>query len=76
MKTAEEYINGFKTLPPDEKQKVVDFVISTEEEVFKETKYSDEDLTLLDQRYEEAKKGINVDRFSSMEEAIKSLELT
>jgi len=66
VKTAEEYINGFKTLPPEEKQIVIDFVISIEEEVFKETKYSEEYLALLDQRYEEAKKGINVDRFSSM----------
>jgi len=58
--TAQKYIEGFKKLPPEEKRIVVDFVISTEEEAFKITNYSEDDLALLDQRYEEVKKGVNV----------------
>lgn len=76
MKTAEEIILEFKELPPEEWKKVVDDVDSTRENTFQITQYSDKDLTLLDQRYQEAKNGINVDRFSSMEEAIQFLGLT
>jgi predicted nucleotidyltransferase len=76
MKTAQEFITEYQKLPLEEKQIVVDYVISTEEEFFKVTHYSESDLALLDQRYEEAQKGINIERYSSMEEAIKSLRLT
>ncbi|MEW6237181.1 MAG: hypothetical protein AB1656_17500 [Candidatus Omnitrophota bacterium] len=76
MKTAQEFIAEYQKLPLEEKQIVADYVIAAEDEVFKVTQYSEEDLALLDQRYEEAKKGINVVRFSSMEEAIRSLGLT
>ena len=77
MNTALEYIEGFKNLPPEERQIVIDFVNSTneEEEDFVITHYSDDDLAELDRRYEEAKRGINVERFSSMDEALQSLGL-
>ncbi len=76
MNTAKDCIEAFKKLPPEEKQAVIDFVYSIEEEEFKATQYSEDDLAKLDRRYEEAKQGINVEKFSSMEEAIKSLKLT
>lgn len=71
---AQEIISEIEKLSPEEKQVVVDYVFSSEEEIV--TKYSEEDLAELDRRYEEAKKGINVDRFSSMDEACKFFGLT
>ncbi len=71
---AQDIILEIQKLPPDEKQIVFDYVIATDEEEFKVTKYSEEDLAILDQRYEEAKRGINVDRFSSMDEALAFLD--
>jgi len=89
MKTAEEIILEFKELPPEEWDKVVEYVDSVkeqeetnflnqafEEEYVEEENYSPEDIALLDRLQEEAEQGINVEEFSSMEEAIKSLGLT
>jgi len=76
MKTAEEIILEFQELPPEERQKVVEYVDSSREEAFPMTRYSSEDMAKIDHDLEEAEQGINIEEFSSMEEAIKSLGLT
>jgi len=89
MKTAENVIADFRELAHDQQEKVIQFVISVkeqekanslnqafEEEYVEEENYSPEDIALLDRLQEEAEQGINVEEFSSMEEAIKSLGLT
>ena len=70
MNTAQEYIDGFKELPPKEKQVVVDFVVSVKEqeetnflnkafeaEYIREENYSPEDMAKLDKAQEEARQG-------------------
>ena len=75
MNTALEYIEGFNNLPPEERQIVIDFVNSTnEEEDFVITHYSDDDLAELDRRYEEAKRGINVSPELEDSEAVNYLK--
>ena len=74
MKTAEQIILEIKELPPKEQQKIIEFVDSTKEE-FLETCYSPEDMAIIDQRDEETRKGVNMESFSSMSEARKSLRL-
>ncbi|MEW6236321.1 MAG: hypothetical protein AB1656_13120 [Candidatus Omnitrophota bacterium] len=75
MKTAEEVIAIIQELPPEERQKVAEYLNESEEE-FLEENYSPEDIALLDRLQDEAERGINVEEFASMEEAIKSLGLT
>ncbi|MEW6237004.1 MAG: hypothetical protein AB1656_16590 [Candidatus Omnitrophota bacterium] len=60
MKTAEEIISEIKELSPEERRIVVDFVESNKEEAFAITRFSSEDMALLDQCEEEAEQGINV----------------
>jgi hypothetical protein len=54
---------------------VVDFVVSIQEETYIPTRYPPENLAKIDHDIEEAENGINVERFSSMDEALKSLGL-
>ena len=75
MKTAAEIILEIKELPLEERQKVVDY-LNTNEEEFIETCYSPENMAIIERRDEEARQGINVETFSSMSEARKSLGLT
>ncbi len=62
METAAEYIEGFKKLAPDQKQIVIEFVASTEEEeeYIEEENYSPEDIAKILKAGEEAKQGINM----------------
>lgn len=76
MKTAQEFIAEYQKLPLEEKQMVVDYVISTEIEVFPEEDYSPDDIAKILKSGEEAERGINVESFSSMSEARKSLGLS
>ncbi|MEW6236317.1 MAG: hypothetical protein AB1656_13100 [Candidatus Omnitrophota bacterium] len=60
MKTAEEIILEFKELPPEEWQKVVEYVEAAKENVFPITHYSPEDMADIEHDLEEAKRGENV----------------
>ncbi len=73
MKTAQEYIEGFKELAPDQKEKVINFIISVkeeenanflnkafEEEYIQEENYSLEDIAVLNCIQEEAEQEINM----------------
>ena len=71
-KTADQIILEIKKLPPDEQRKIVDYVESTMEEYI-ETCYSPEDMAIIDRRDEDTRKGVNMESFSSMSEARKSL---
>jgi len=86
MKTAEEIILEFKELPPEEWDKVVEYVDSVkeqeetnflnqafEEEYVEEENYSPEDIALLDRLQEEAEQGINMSGPFVGEEAINYL---
>ena len=76
MKTAEDAIAVIQELPPEEQQKVADYLTSGEEEYIEEENYSPEDIAKILKSGEEARQGINVETFSSMNEARKSLGLT
>ncbi len=73
MKTAEDIIEEIQELAPDQKNKVIDYVNSIqdeknaeflnrafEEEYVEEENYSPEDIAKLDRAQEDAKKGINM----------------
>ncbi len=75
MKTAEEIILEIQELPVEERQKVADF-LHAEDEEFLEENYSPEDTAKILQAGEEAERGMNIEEFSSMREARKSLGLT
>jgi len=60
MKTAEEIILEFKELPPEEWQKVVEYVETAKENAFSITHYSPEDMAKIEHDLEEAKRGINI----------------
>ncbi|MBZ0255920.1 hypothetical protein K8I31_07645 [bacterium] len=72
MKTAEEVIQLIQELPEDERKKVKEFVSASEDE-FLEENYSPEDVAKILKAGAEAEKGINVEEFSSIAEARKSL---
>ena len=74
MKTAEEVIQLIQELPEDERKKVKEFVSASEDE-FLEENYSPEDVAKILKAGAEAEKGINVEEFSSIAEARKSLGL-
>ncbi len=74
MKTAEEVISILQELSPEERQKVADFLNSSYKEIVYEN-YSEEDIAKLDQIQDEIENGINIEEFSSMDEALKSLGL-
>jgi hypothetical protein len=59
MKNAAEIILEIKGLPPEERQKVADYLNTYAEEEFSITKLSPEDMALLDQDEKEYRQGIN-----------------
>lgn len=74
MRTAEVVISMILELPPEERRKVSDFVMSEMDEC-QEEHYSEEDIERLDQIQAEAEKGINViGPFSGADEAIAYLD--
>jgi len=75
MKTAEEVIVIIQELPPEEREKVAEY-LNAREEHFPEEHYSPEDIAKILQSGEEAERGINVESYSSMSEARKSLGLS
>ncbi len=60
MMTAEEVIVIIRELPPEEQEKVADYLNAGEEEYVEEENYSPEDMAKIDHDLEEAKRGINV----------------
>jgi len=70
MKTAEEIILEFKQLPPEEWQKVVEYIDSAREDAFQFTHYSSEDMAKIDHDLDEAERGINVSPTLKGEEAV------
>jgi len=74
MKTAEEIIVAIEGLPPEEVEKVWEYLHSVDD--FRPTEYPPEVLEEIAMDVEEAKRGINVSpTFSSMDEAIKWLHM-
>ncbi|RJP18472.1 MAG: hypothetical protein C4527_28920 [Candidatus Omnitrophota bacterium] len=74
MKTAEEIIVAIEGLPPEEVEKVWEYLNSVDD--FRPTEYPSEVLEEIARNVEEAKRGINVSpTFSSMDEAIKWLHM-
>lgn len=73
MKTAEKINQELKEHPSENPGKVTNFLTSEEE--YLEENYSEEDLAKINHDAEEAKQGINVERFNSMNEALQSLGL-
>ncbi|RJP30549.1 MAG: hypothetical protein C4527_09395 [Candidatus Omnitrophota bacterium] len=75
MKTAQDVIMEIQELPPEEKQIVVDFVASIQEETYNPTYYSPEDMAKIDHDMEEAEQGINVSGpFYTTEEILAHLD--
>ena len=74
MKTAQDVIMEIQELPPEEKQIVVDFVASIQEEEFFEENYSPEDIAKILQAGELAEKGIGVSPELEGEEAVHYLK--
>ncbi|MDP8243997.1 MAG: hypothetical protein P9L94_07950 [Candidatus Hinthialibacter antarcticus] len=74
MKTAEEVIQLIQELPEGERKKVQEFVAASEDE-FLEENYPPKDIAKILKAGAEAEKGINVEEFSSMAKARKSLGL-
>lgn len=59
MTTAQEYIECFKELAPDQKQIVIDYVVSViDDEV--QDEFSEEDIAIVLQAKKEADQGINI----------------
>lgn len=75
MKSTQEFIIQFDELPPEEQQVIIDYVVSKKDATLKSTHLSPEDMAVIDQRDEETQIGINVEIFSSMSEARKSLTM-
>lgn len=88
MKTAEDVIMDFQELTQDQKEKVITYVISTQDqleinrlnEVFdqeyiREENYSQEDLDKINHDADEAKRGINISGpFKNKKEALNHLD--
>ena len=70
---AQDSIQEIEKLPPEEKQIVVDYVVSAEEEEFLEENYSPEDLVKLDRIQDEIEKGVNMSPELEGEEAVNYL---
>jgi len=75
MKTTEEIIQALKELSPEERDKVTDSLTPENDAVFMEENYSEGDMAKIHHDAEEAAQGINVERFHSMADALKSLGL-
>lgn len=60
MKTAEDIIQEIEELSPEEREKVSNYFSSEMEGIYREEKYSEEDIAKLEQDALEAKQGINV----------------
>ncbi|RJP22061.1 MAG: hypothetical protein C4527_22280 [Candidatus Omnitrophota bacterium] len=75
MKSAEEIILEIQELPPQERQKVEDFVTANKEEEFKATYYPPGVIQMLLQEAELSKKRIDTFECSSADELCKSLGL-
>jgi hypothetical protein len=74
VKTGAQLITEFEKLAPEEKQIVVDYVVSNGEEVFKETCYSSKIMDEIEHDLEEARQGINVSPELESEEAVNYLK--
>lgn len=72
MKTAEKIIQEIRNLPPEERQKVADYLYAEEEELFRVTKLSPEDMAKLDRDMEEYRQGIDVSPVLKTKEEILS----
>lgn len=59
MTTAQECIEGFKELTPDQQQIVIDYVISVKEEL-EPDEFSEEQIEIVLQAKKEADQGINI----------------
>ena len=59
MKTAEEVLAIIRELPPEERQKIAEYM-NADEEKFLEENYSPEDVAKILKSGEEAERGINV----------------
>ncbi len=73
MNTAQEYIEGFKKLPPEEKQIVIDFMASIQDEAYRVPHYSPEDMEKINHDIAEAERGENIDGPFQGEEAVNYL---
>ncbi len=73
MKTGAQFITEFEKLAPEEKQIVVDYVVSSGDGIFKETDYSPEIMAEIEHDLEEARQGINVSPELEGEEAVNYL---
>lgn len=74
MNTAEDAITMIQTLTPEDRQKVKSFLLA--DDGFVEENYSDEDIEKILQTGKEIDEGVNIERFSSMKDARKSLGLS
>jgi len=73
MKTAEEVIVIIQELPPEEREKVAEYLNASEEQ-FMEEDYSPEDAAKILKSVEEADRGINVSPELEGDEAIAYLQ--
>ncbi len=74
MKTGAQFITAFEKLAPEEKQIVVDYVVSNGKEIFKETRYSPEIMDEIEHDLVEARQGINVSPELEGEQAVNYLK--
>lgn len=72
---AQQVIEQFENLPPDEQQKVSEYIYQKELKNDRPINYSSETLEQLHQEAEEAKRGIDISpAFTNTEELVKWLK--
>lgn len=74
MRTADEIILEIQELPPEERQKVADYLNAGDGGEFLEEDYSPEDIAKLDRIQDEVERGINIIGPFSGTEAIEYLK--
>ncbi|RJP28360.1 MAG: hypothetical protein C4527_12185 [Candidatus Omnitrophota bacterium] len=70
MNTIEEITRSLQQLTPDKRQMVADYINAVKDESFQITRFSDEEMEMIDHDIKEAEQGINVSPKLKGQEAI------